>query len=281
MHAGEVRSRGWYLTALADLYDATGDSNYLQIGSRAVASLVAGALSPEGFLASPEYRKGDDGDVSPWQMGIACEGVGRYAWARARRAHPDPEAERALVAMLAFLRDVAFDPKEGRFPYVWDSVAKAPRPHGAHLSQVTADGFAYGYLLTGDATLLDVGRRALAAAVPPGRYPTYYTTTLATAAKNAAMNLRPGRPLMYVVQKSDRRRDAAPPVPIGVQLEGDAVRVESDEPVRAAIERAGATFPGEAGYRLAQRVILPPGTPTDGRTLVLVDLAGNESRTPL
>ena len=112
--------------------------------------------------------------------------------------------------MLSFLRDSVFDAAAGRFPYVWDSRSRTARPHGAHNSQVLADGFAYGYLLTGERTFLEVGRRALETAVPPGRYPTYYTTTLATAAKNAAMNLRPGRPLMYVAQKSDPRRDATP-----------------------------------------------------------------------
>lgn len=285
-YAGEVRSRGWYLVAIADLYEATGDSAFLSLGQRAAAALVTGALAPEGFLGSPEYRKNDEGDVSPWQMGIACEGVGRYAWARSRRGDPDPAAEASLVKMLAFLRDTAFDAKAGRFPYVWDSVAKVPRPHGAHLSQVLSDGFAYGYLLTGDASFLEIGRRSLATAVPPGRYPVYYTTTLATAAKNGAMNLRPGRPLMYVAQKSDRRRDAAPPVRTAMRAEGDLLRVEADEPARAEVEIVedgkARRFPSlEPGFRMTHRIALPDGLDRARASVVLTDLAGNESRAPL
>ncbi len=274
-YAGEVRSRGWYLVALADLYDATGDAEYLRIGARAAGALVTGALSADGFLASPEYRAKDAGDVSPWQMGIACEGLGRYALARARRGDRDAEAESSLLRMLAFLRDRVFDAETGLFPYVYDSATRTPRPKSAHLSQVLSDGFAYGYLLSGDPSLLETGRSALEHAIPRHRYPAYFTTTIATAAKNAALNLRPGRPLRYVLQKSDPRRDGAPPRVSVLSVEAGTLRVETDEPCRIAIDAGGRRVAGPAGFLTTHVVALP-----ENRAAVkasLTDLAGNET----
>jgi len=77
------------------------------------------------------------------------------------------------------------------------------------------------------------------------------------------------------LQKSDPRRDGAPPRVSVLSVEAGTLRVETDEPCCIAIDAGGRRVAGPAGFLTTHVVALP-----ENRAAVkasLTDLAGNET----
>jgi len=230
-YGGEIRSRAWVVEALLALYELSGDERDLDFAARVVRTMIVDALPPGGFLA------GSNSLVDPWQNAYVTEALGRYLAVRARRGETDEPASAALAKMLGFLRSNTWIEEAGHAAYLVDPVEKKVISAGPNVSRTQADGFTYGFLLTGNTDWLAHAARTFDAQNGLG-YPYYYSTTLGTPAKSACFRLRFGQAYMAVRQLA-RGKEA----PRGSILEvrrvpgvGPAVRYHVDRPARCRFE---------------------------------------------
>lgn len=192
-YGGEVRSRGWVLHALLDLYEVFGEESWLAFADRVAERMIHRVVSERGFIINSARQ------VFPWQMGYVTDAIGRYLWIRERRGEDDPESRAVLVKMLDYLRTEAWMPQANAMAYTVDPFAKKVVSAGPNVSRIQSNGFAYGYCLTGRRAYLEMARQTFHSQDTPG-YPYYYSTTLGTPAKGAGFRLRFGQVYMGIAQ---------------------------------------------------------------------------------
>lgn len=207
-YADEPRNPGQIVQALMDLYEVTGNKDYLRLARDVIRWKITRKLVP----AKVGAYFGGEGETLPWQLGYATEGIGRYALTKRALGEPDQEAENSLIKLLDFLKtpvpDGPFYQDSSRIAFIWsakDPQKMEPSPN----LQTTTDGFAYGYLLTGRKEYWDMARETLKHVFDDGTH--YYTTTLATPAKNAGFHLRFGQIYMGLTQLRSPDRQGLPP----------------------------------------------------------------------
>jgi hypothetical protein len=270
-YSGEVRSRGWILHALVDLYEWSGEESHLERAARVVRTMIRDAMNPEGFLA------GSHSQVDTWQMGYVTSALGRYLWVRARRGEKDEVAEDSLLRMLEYLRTHAWLEDAGHVAYRFDPVAKKVTAARPNVSRIQSDGFSYGFLVTGRKEYLAFAAKAFEAQDGEG-YPYYYSTTLGTPAKSACFRLRFGQAYMALRQLAAPKQAVRGEI-LGLRRTGGGhARVDYfvDRPARCRFElrtrdgdvlrswKEDLLFPG------ARRSVVPPGKEIpDGVALVL------------
>jgi len=196
-YANEPREPGLIVGALVDLYEVLGEKEYLRLARDVIRWKVTRALVPAKLGA----YYGSRGKTFPWQLGYTTEGIGRYALIQRALGAPDKDAEDTLLKLLDFLKtpapDGPFFPKPSSIAFEWnDSDANKIKPSSN--AQTTTDGFVYGYLLTGRKEYWDMARETFKHVFDGGTH--YYTTTLATPAKNAGFRLRFGQAYMALEQ---------------------------------------------------------------------------------
>jgi len=251
-YSGEIRSRGWILHALVDLYETLGDERYLDLARRVKERMIRASLDERGFILNSKRQ------VDPWQHGYITDALGRYLWVLHRRAEEDPGATEALERILGYVRREAWLAKQGAVAYTLDPLRRTVVSAGPNVSRVQSNGFAYGALVTGDRTALRLARRMFHSQNARG-YPYYYSTTLGTPAKSAAFRLRFGQAYMALEQLLE---DAPPPeVRIaGVRRIaglGPRALLSADRP---ALCRFEITAPGEGSKpRTWESKLLYPG----------------------
>ncbi len=184
----EARDKGWSLCALVEAYEATGDSQWLDVIRANIIPYLARHQHPKGCI----LEENDENNLAkPWQLGYLTEGLGRYALNQRLRSQPDRSAETILHRLNDFLKHEA----EGGKVYEWYT-------HGRHVrdwnfSMPLANGFAYEYLLTGE----DRYRKwAIEAIEPLLKRRWSYSARDKIAQKSSALGLRFGQVAMYVLQ---------------------------------------------------------------------------------
>ncbi len=237
-YGGEVRSRGWVVHALLDLYEVFGDEAWLDFADRVAERMIHRVVGERGFIINSARQ------VFPWQMGYVTDALGRYLWIRDRRGEDDPESRAYLVKMLDYLRNEAWMPEANAIAYTLDPFAKTIVSAGPNVSRVQSNGFAYGYCLTGRRAYFEMARKTFHSQDTPG-YPYYYSTTLGTPAKGAGFRLRFGQVYMGL---SQMLRDAGKEPNVEVfdvrrlGRRGPSALLEVDRPQRlsfAYVEAAG------------------------------------------
>jgi len=192
--SGEIRSKGWLLQSFVDLYEATGDEALLDLSERMIPEIILDVLTPGGYIVNSKV------EVDPWQLSYITEGFGRYLLQMRSLGRDDPGGEEALTRILGFLEHEAWIPESGQMCYTWDPIEEVPLDTSFNVSQTSADGFVYGYLVTGRVSYLDMARLCYDSIHSGGDYPYYYSETLLTPAKSAAFRLRFGHAQMWLRQ---------------------------------------------------------------------------------
>lgn len=189
--SGEIRSKGWLLNSFVDLFEFTGNQEYLDLIERMIPVIIMDVLQPGGYIVNSDRL------VMPWQMSYITEGFGKYLMQLRALDQENPVALEALTRILGFLENDAWIPEQNRMAYYWDPFEKKVVEYSANITQTSADGFVYGYLLTGWAGYLDMANLCYESTNGVPWYPYYYSNTLATPAKNAGFRLRFGMASMW------------------------------------------------------------------------------------
>ena len=214
------------MQTLLDLYEFSGNDDYLDYIERMIPVVIMDVLQPGGYIVNSDHR------VDPWQMSYIAEGLGRYLMQLRAIGEDNPTALEALTRILGFLTNDAWVPEENRMCYYWDPANQEPLPNSGNVSQTSADGFIYGYLLTGWAGYIDMAPLSYDSVHATRNFPYYYSNTLATPAKNAGFRLRFGHAEMWHRQRT--AEDLTAPVVENLRatdIEGTStsVRFETDE----------------------------------------------------
>ncbi len=239
---GEVRSRGWAIQAMLDLYRVTGDASWLDFAGRVSRAMVSGWMAPDGLL--PNSQK----SVDPWMAGYVSEELGRYLIISGDRGEKDADAEQALRRLLDAIAGRAWIREAGTVAYTLHPDGSKPPVLSPNLSATQCDGFAYGFELFGKPLYIRMAKSCFESGRDPRHYPYYYSTTLSTPAKNAGFKLRFGQAWMRLVQRIEADREP-PEIASALVVEAElgdrsaVVRFETREAARARATIAGPGSP--------------------------------------
>ncbi len=239
---GESRAQAWALLGLTELFETTGEGRYLQMAQQ----LAAAEFVDEQGLAGAQYPcpdldwEGDAGvvaksNVAIWQNGYVAESVGRYALVARLAGQADQAAETALVRLLNAITDCGwatqsnglFDSGDTNrdneiYGQRYEELALDRfRSDGSYniafaVNQVLTDGFAYGYIFSGDPDFLDMADRTWKWTMGPETMPgqpnplARYDTT-STAAKSYGFRQRFGHSYLWLLQYVDDNGNPPPP----------------------------------------------------------------------
>jgi len=234
IYNGQSRSQAWSVLALTELWEATGEQRYLDTaGALAKAEIIddqgrAGATYPCSNLD----WEGDAGvldktNVSVWANGYVAEALGRYALARRFAGSADAPAEAALAVLLDEIEACGWATQEnGKF--VPADTRRDDEIYGVRyeqavldriyidgdytisfaINQVLTDGYAYGYIFSGDQNDLTMADATWTWTMGPNKRPGVpnivpgYTATT-TSAKQAAFRQRFGQAYLWLSQNLD------------------------------------------------------------------------------
>ncbi|MBI1850404.1 MAG: DNRLRE domain-containing protein [Planctomycetes bacterium] len=266
-YAGEVRSKGWMLSALVAFFECLGDRRDWDLAERMIPAEIATGTTNEGYMPN------SIGLVDPWMHGYVTEALGRYCLVARAMHEPINRARELLVRILRFQATLAWSPARGMMAYTWDPVTREAISFSSNLSQTAVNGFAYASILTGGADFLAWARRCYDSYYDYRNYPYFYSTTLLTPAKNTAFRLRFGQVYMHLLQTTPPDSDGRPPRISNVRVDGVTwtsaiVRFETDEPADAQVVCTASGTPqvvaNQRGFFLHSHTVrlhgLRPGT---------------------
>ncbi|MBI1851340.1 MAG: DNRLRE domain-containing protein [Planctomycetes bacterium] len=280
-YAGEIRSKGWVMSALTGLFECTGDHSYLELANRFVAAEVVPRVSPEGWMSN------SIGLVDPWMHGYVTEGLGRYLMVAGALGEGSDTYRDALLRILNFQITMAWDESRGEMAYTWDPATHSAISFSSNDSQTAVNGMVYAYLITGGTRYIEWARRCYDSYYHYRGYPYYYSITLQTPAKNAGFRLRFGQAWMWLAQTESVTGDRQQPFIEDARAEDvrwthATLRFRTNERANAIVEywpdngphttaRQGTFY---RDHHVVELWNLTPGT-TYHFTVNSADLAGN------
>jgi len=154
------RYMGWELIGLVSTFEATGDAKYLDAAG-VVMEKTAAWQHPAGYWPVTSGAEGPDPDrpetliIKPFMIGMVLEGLIRY-----HQATGDARAADSIARSVRWMIENTWDDTACGFRYsTYAPQGTQPRPEDVR----EVPGVLYAYGLTGDADLLALARRHLAA----------------------------------------------------------------------------------------------------------------------
>jgi len=229
--SAEIRIQGWSIENLLALYEVTGDKRYLELAKQVYFERTVPFFAPEGYV-------GDPAEVNIFQLVLAVEPL-----IKLDRLLGDEDLRDNILRMVDFFinraysggdKDAAGNYRQHVLPLFLNVRTGFRTASAPGFNFMTANAFAYAYVITGEKRFREWARRIFKDAVfywqegtgfmdPRRRSPITYAAAQFPGSRSKIHAWISRYPLVFLWEETHPKEDIIPPAPIR-DLEATCVR---------------------------------------------------------